>query len=202
MPGKSPGTDSDDALLRPPQFSLRTLLVAVTLIALLCSLVQWVSPAGLLALGLLIAVILCHVAGNAIGTQLRRIGSRRAAQPSLKSALPADPEDGPVPSGPLPLPLANGSPGCLSERRPLGLPQLVAGGAGCLFGAAGGAASALGSSPSSAHLEIVAVGTIAFAVLGGLGAFAVTALIQVVASALWQAAQSPNPPDASRPKAG
>jgi hypothetical protein len=189
--------DDDEQLLRPPQFTLRTLVVAVSLVAVLCSLVQWVSPAGLLALVLLVAVLVCHVAGNAIGTRLRQLGMERARQQlpdvqlSSLSALPS-----PFPSAADAPPA---TPNYLSQRRSLGWPSMVAGGAGLVLGGVGGALGALGSHSGARLPEVIVVGAIAFSVLGGLAAFAVAALVQVGLAAVRQALAS-MPAETSRPR--
>jgi predicted permease len=65
--------------LGPPQFGLRTLLLAVSMAAILLGLSQWVSPLTLAAVVFLLVSILAHVAGNVIGSRLRDGGSTTAA---------------------------------------------------------------------------------------------------------------------------
>ncbi|MCI0357192.1 MAG: hypothetical protein L0211_01745, partial [Planctomycetaceae bacterium] len=65
--------------LRPPQFGLRTLLFVVTVCAVLAALSKWVTPLVFLCLVFLALTIIAHVAGNAIGTRLREIGSHPPA---------------------------------------------------------------------------------------------------------------------------
>jgi hypothetical protein len=57
--------------LGPPQFGLRTLLLAVSTAAILLGLSQWLSPIMLAAVIFLLLSILAHVAGNVIGSRLR-----------------------------------------------------------------------------------------------------------------------------------
>ncbi|MCL6481792.1 MAG: hypothetical protein K6U02_08695 [Firmicutes bacterium] len=178
--------DHDELLLRPPQFTLRTLLIGMSLVALLCSLVQWVTPAGLVALVLLIAVIVCHVAGNALGTRLRQLGMERARRQLAEEPLPS------LPAHPAASPLVSAArpetaPSYLGQRRSLGWPVLLASGAGFVLGGAGGVLGALEKSGGVWMPEVVGVGAIAFAVLGGLAAFAMTALVQVGLGAVRQA---------------
>lgn len=73
--------------LRPPQFRLATLLWLVTGCALLFAAMAAVGPIGAFALLLLVLAIVAHVAGGAIGTRLREVGSASAA-PDLRSARP------------------------------------------------------------------------------------------------------------------
>ena len=71
----SPPSDYRRAL-RPPQFTLRTLIGLITLLAALFSLVNVVHPVVMAGLVLLALLIAAHVAGNVIGTRLREIGDR------------------------------------------------------------------------------------------------------------------------------
>ena len=57
--------------LGPPQFGLRTLLLAVSIAAVLLGLSQWLPPIYLAAIVLLFLSIIAHVAGNVIGSRLR-----------------------------------------------------------------------------------------------------------------------------------
>lgn len=57
--------------LGPPQFGLRTLLLAVSVAAVLLGLSQWLSPIYLAAIVFLLLSVLAHVAGNVIGSRLR-----------------------------------------------------------------------------------------------------------------------------------
>lgn len=63
--------------LRPPQFGLRALLLGTALICLMLALMKWMSGAVILVVVVLLLSVLAHVAGNALGTQLRDTGSRR-----------------------------------------------------------------------------------------------------------------------------
>jgi hypothetical protein len=57
--------------LGPPQFGLRTLLLAVSIAAVLLGLSQWISPIYLAAVVFLLLSVIAHVAGNVIGSRLR-----------------------------------------------------------------------------------------------------------------------------------
>lgn len=57
--------------LRPPQFSLRALLLGVAAVAALLGLMVAIGPAGSALCLLLLALAIAHVAGNALGTLLR-----------------------------------------------------------------------------------------------------------------------------------
>lgn len=178
--------DPSEPLLTPPQFTLRTLLVVVSLIALLCSLVQWVAPAGLIVLLLLVAVVVCHVAGNAIGTRLRQLGMERARR------QPVDERPAAVlarcPAAPAAVAdILSASPNYLGQRRRLGWPLPLASGVGCVLGGAGGVLGALERTNGAWLPEVMVVGAVAFGVLGALALFALTALVQVGLGAVRQA---------------
>lgn len=60
--------------LRPPQFTLATMFWIVSGCGLLFAAMVAVGPLGAFALLLLVLAIVGHIAGNSIGTELRRIG--------------------------------------------------------------------------------------------------------------------------------
>jgi hypothetical protein len=165
---------SQSPLLRPPQFGLRTLLAMVTVCGALLALLQWLPPAAVALLAFLVISIFCHVAGNAIGTRLREIGDRgdRAAK-SRVIAAPKRHEFAPVTQ--------------LSRRQGLGWLILVATSVGITSGAIGGGLWTFLSSRGQAALAEIAIGVIAFAVLGGLATFAIFSFAQVLWGAYWQA---------------
>jgi hypothetical protein len=70
--------DSSRQLPRP-QFTLRTLFLLITLVCLLLAACQVLSPLAIGVLLLVLLSVLAHVAGNAIGTQLRDGDSAPAA---------------------------------------------------------------------------------------------------------------------------
>ena len=63
------------SVLPPPQFGLRALLLAVTVCAVLAALSQWVTPVVIACIIFLVLCVIAHVAGNAIGTRFRELGS-------------------------------------------------------------------------------------------------------------------------------
>lgn len=80
----------------PLQFGLKTLLVAMAVVAALCAVAQVVSGYAFLVLLFFLALIAAHVLGNSLGTRLRAQTDRLAAsglldadRPPLTSALPA-----------------------------------------------------------------------------------------------------------------
>lgn len=166
--------------LRPPQFGLRTLMALVTACAGLLALGQWLDPIAIAALAFLALSIFCHVAGNCIGTRLREIGDNRdllrddsspyRAPPRAQDFAPVTP---------------------LGQRQSLGWSIIVASSVGIASGAIGGGLWTFAVSRGDAGLLNIAVGVVAFGVLGGLAAFATVGFAQVLFGALWQAMSTP-----------
>lgn len=161
--------------LKPPQFGLRTLLWLVAACALLLALRPWLSPLAIVALAFLGASMFCHVAGNALGTRLRQIGD----QPELPPA--------PLAIRRTPLARDFAPVTRLGERRSLGWAIVVATSVGLTSGAVGGGLWTFVVSHGQAGALNIAVGVVAFSVLGGLASFAVVAFLQVLLGAIWQA---------------
>jgi MFS family permease len=172
--------------LRPPQFRLRTLLLFVTACGILLSLRQWVDPIIIAAILFLFLSIVCHVAGNAIGTRLRAIGDRPERDSSDQSS----------PIRRVPRPHEFAPPTHLSHRQGLGLLILVATSIGIAGGAVGGGLFTFASRRGPPDPFNIAVGVIAFAVLGGLAAFAIASFAQVLTTTISQAL---NPTTTSAP---
>jgi hypothetical protein len=174
--------------LRPPQFGLRTLMLAVTACAVLLAAAHWLSLSPLVVAALLFLAIsiFLHVVGNAIGTRLRAIGD----QPETWLADPRDPER----RNPRPEDFAPATR--LGLRQSLGWSIIVATLAGAIAGGLGGGVWTFLSSHGPLNVFSIAVGVVAFSVLGGLAAFAVVALVQVLSAAIWQALSgTPAAPD-------
>lgn len=161
--------------LRPPQFGLRTLLALVAAIGLLLALRHWLSPMAITALAFLAASIFCHVAGNAIGTRLRQIGDL----PDSTHSVP-DPRRQPKPQDFAP-------PTHLSQRSNLGWMIIIASSIGATIGAVGGGLWTFAVGHGRVGALNVVVGVIAFAILGGIAAFATFGFAQVLGGAIWQA---------------
>jgi hypothetical protein len=168
--------------LRPPQFGLRALLLLVAACGVLFALGRWLDPIAVAALAFLAISVFFHVAGNAIGTRLREIGDSPAivADEVLTARRPE----------PRPQDFAPATQ--LGQRRSLGWMIVVASSVGVTTGAIGGGLWTFVASRGEAELLNIAVGVVAFAVLGGIGAFATFAFGQVLLGALWQA-MNPTP---------
>lgn len=165
--------------LRPPQFSLRTLLLLVTAFAILFALVNVLPPMVIAGLVFLLLSIFAHVAGNAIGTRLREIGSRPGERRlgGTEEALAVG---------------ENRTPRCaprteLSRRKSLGWPILVVTSTGALAGAIGGAIWTAWLTGNHITALAVSIGGIACGVLGGFAAFLAFSFAQVGLGALRQA---------------
>ena len=170
--------------LRPPQFTLRTLILLITLLAILFSLVNLVHPVVMAGLVLLALLIVAHVAGNVIGTRLREMGDRPVTKDGRE--VPPRPFDRNVDQS------SFAPPSDLARRASLGLPILIVTAAGVLTGGFAGGLWGYLSAGSDGWLNIV-VGIVAFGFLGGFGSFAAFSFTQVILSAWWQASRPQTP---------
>ncbi len=168
--------------LRPPQFRLRTLLGLVTACGGLLALRQWFDPIVIFAIGFFALSIFCHVVGNAIGTRLRQIGD--TSDPSE-----ADDPYRSARSAPRPQDFAPATR--LSQRHSLGWAIIIATSVGATSSAVGGGLWTFVAARGQASPFDITIGVIAFAVLGGLAAFAVFGFTQVLFGAIWQALHAP-----------
>ncbi len=168
--------------LRPPQFGLRTLLILVTICGVLLALREWFDPIVLFALVFFALSVFCHVAGNAIGTRLRQIGDSsdpgESDEPYRSVRSPPRPQD-----------FAPATR--LSQRHSLGWTIIIASSVGATSGAVGGGLWTFIVARGHARPFDIAIGVIAFTVLGGLASFAVFGFAQVLFGAIWQALNSP-----------
>jgi len=165
--------------LRPPQFGLRTLLLVVAICAVVLAILRlgWLSPIAIGVIGFLAVSVFLHVAGNAIGTRLREIGDRNG---SLQE------ETGPtLIRRPQPRDFAPATQ--LGQRRGLGWTIIVAVSVGITTGAIGGGLWTFLAARGHAGVVEVAIGVLAFAVLGGIASFATVGFAQVLLGALLQA---------------
>ncbi len=163
--------------LQPPQFGLRTLLALVAAIGILLALRQWISPLAIAAIAFLAVSIFCHVAGNAIGTRLRQIGDLPDSDPNE--------ERRPVIRPPKAQDFAPATQ--LSRRGSLGWMIIVASSVGATTGAIGGGLFTFATGHGQIDPLTIAIGVIAFGVLGGIAAFATCGFAQVLGGAIWQA---------------
>ena len=180
-------SDKMPPALRPPQFSLRTLLLLVTGFAILSALVNVLPPLMLAGLVVLLLSIFAHVAGNAIGTRLREIGGRPT---ELRVGGPEEARPLAVSSVPRCAPQTE-----LSRRQSLGWPVLVVTAAGALAAAVGGGIWTAWLTGAAISALAILTGSIACGALGGFAAFLGFSFVQVGFGALRQA-MSPQPASA------
>ncbi|REK08617.1 MAG: hypothetical protein DWQ37_19965 [Planctomycetota bacterium] len=165
-------TKDRDATLKPPQFRLRTLLLATSVAAGMLALFAAVGAiwtAAILFFGVLISA---HVIGNSLGTRLRDGAVTR-------------PPARPVKASPTPRREYH-APSRLTQRARLHWITLVISLGGALAGAHFGG-SALAASYPEASTSAIVVGYASSGVLGGFAGFAVSSFVAVVRQALWEA---------------
>src|SRR2546423_5832014 len=162
--------------LRPPQFGLRTLFALVAACGGLLALRQWLDPIAIAAIAFLALSMFCHVAGNCLGTRLREIGDNRDLPPDDPSSTRTSPRPQDF------APVTH-----LGRRHSLGWTIVVASSVGLASGAIGGGLWTFAASRGPPGILNIAVGVIAFGILGGLAAFATVGLAQVLLGAIWQA---------------
>jgi hypothetical protein len=183
-PHEPPAADDPDATLKPPQFTLRTLLLVVTALAGLLAVMTAVGSLWSMAILLVVVLVSAHVIGNALGTKLRDRATRRAAPPA-----------GSAPARTPPV-----SPKRLTEPARLHWVTLVT----TVCGAAAGGyfgGSALAASYPGATTAAVVLGVVSSAVLGGFAGFATSSFLSVMRQALSEAhAASDTHPRAARRK--
>lgn len=184
---RTPSDPSDEADvrsgLRPPQFRLRTLLAGVALLCALLAVAKLLSPAAVLVLIVIVLSIVAHVAGNALGTQLRDRGNRR-----LNSASSPSPHQPPTLTQEHFAP-----PSKLSSRYSLGLivvPFIVVGSIGA---AVGGGFWLANTVREKATLANMSLGVGAFAVIGGILGFLSGTFLKVMITANVEAWNNPDP---------
>ena len=171
--------------LRPPQFTLRTLIWIITLLAAMFSLVNVVHPVVMAGLLLLMLLIAAHVVGNVLGTRLRDIGDR----PVTKEGREIPPRR----FNPQVDPSSFAPPTDLASKVALGLPILIVSSAGVLVGGISGGLWGF-LSAGSGKWQNMAVGAVAFGFLGGFCSFGIFSFTQVILGAWKQASQSPQHP--------
>jgi hypothetical protein len=171
-------TQREQPKLRPPQFGLRTLMLVMTLLAVMLAMLrlEWLSPVGVALLTFLAVSIFAHMAGNCLGTRLRELSPLPAeadAERQTAFIIPSKNHFAPATK--------------LSRRDRLGWLVLVATSIGATSGAVGGGLWTFLAARGHVGILPIAVGVLAFAVLGGLAAFAIFGFGQVLCGAIWQA---------------
>jgi hypothetical protein len=159
--------------LPPPRYSLRTLLLGVTLCCVFFGSFWWLSPSLIAAGSAVGLMIAAHVLGNSMGTQLRdRAGPRRRSPDARESA---DVSAGHAPQT------------HLGQRSELGWGMILLTAAGALVGIIGGCWWMESTYHIGFDLSGLAVAATAFGVLAGFASFALATFSQVLLAAFWQA---------------
>lgn len=160
--------------LRPPQFRLSTLLVAVAILCLGLSLTKLISPLLTAAICLLLLAVFAHIAGNAIGMQLRSHGDIDLGAEDFHEAPTTRTE------------IKNAPPTSLRNHTRLGLTTVIP---TVVFAIAGAATATWGLIQYSDQPTVlnIGLGAISAAVLGGLLGFWLSSLANIVLEAVIQA---------------
>jgi fatty acid desaturase len=165
---KAPTPHDGQRGLKPPQFRLRTMLLAVALLSVLLALMTSVGPLAAFGLLLLTLSIIAHVAGNAIGTRLRENGSRPLeAEPVPSESRRAKTK--------VPLPRGDFAPATrLSAQHPLGWIVLAAFATGVIVGGSAGGGFLAWLCWERITPVSVACGAAASGALGGFAGFLIS----------------------------
>lgn len=174
MVDHAPPPEDSDGTLKPPQFTLRTLLIAMTALACLLAVMTAIGSWWSMAVLLVLALVSAHVAGNALGTKLRNHSARRRVVPSSEPARRAVPRRDIA------------SPQRLTQRTRLHWMTLVMSGGGALAGGYFGG-SALAANYPEATTAAVMLGVVSSGVLGALAGFTASSFLEVVRQALSEA---------------
>ena len=158
--------------LRPPTFSLKTLLV---LMAFVAASIAAISAMNRILASLIVltgAMIFLHVAGNALGTRLRdgTGDSDHSSTDETESTFREQIE-----------------PTKLSEKKSLGIPLIIATALGAILAGGGGYYALLGYYGVSLEPGALSLGVIASASLGAFWGFWLWSLFHVALGAWWQA---------------
>ena len=172
-------SEPSEARLKPPRFSLWTLMIVVTGVAVVCAVFAGVSGHSAIWITIFLLAIGAHVAGNALGTRLRQLGSQRAQEgilPPVHATTPLK-EDQFAPASQL------------SQRTSLGWSIVVV----SVFGAiAGGVGGGLGFHYIYGHeltLVNLVLGVFGAGAMGGFLTFWCSSLVRVLWAAWRQAAE-------------
>ena len=165
--------------LAPPRYGLKTFLGLVTLICACLAAFVHAGPLVGCAVLLALLMIIAHVAGNAIGTELRQRSDENSSLPT-ETGLDNDPRRRPHSSEFAP-------PTRLSHKAPLGWFMRIMTSLGVIAGAITGGIFLVKTSKIPLPYSTVAFGCLAAGVLGGMFAFWLFSLAQVFLSAWWQA---------------
>lgn len=160
--------DDHRQALRPPRFGMKGLLIGMTVLCVILAGCAAVGTSGSLGLLLIVAAIFAHLAGAHTGKLLRDHGSRPLVAPaeiSRPSRTAGQPQFAPTTN--------------LHERRSLGIPLLIAVAGGGLFSAVGGCIWIMSAFGDKSSVDTLAVGGVAFGLLGAFATFLLFGFAQV-----------------------
>ncbi len=159
------------------QFNLRTMFVGMAILAAVFAAASYGGWAGLLAAGVLAALISAHVIGNTLGRRLRdEVSPHLNPRPAATS--------GPSVTTCVPVRICERR---LHQRTPVGRMILVTSAGAALVGALmGGAALAFWTGASFSGWL---VGTLSSGVLGGFVGFLLACFLEMTIRAWWQASE-------------
>jgi len=170
-----PPADDSGSALKPPQFTLRMLLVAITLAGALFAVLAAIGAVWSVAILFLLTLIAAHVLGNSVGTRLR-------------DNSPRTPWVGPAETSHRPVADFATTPRRLAQRNRLHWITAVIATSGALAGGYFGG-SALAASYPTASSAAHTLGYVSSGVLGGFLGFVVSSFVSVARQA-WHDAQS------------
>jgi len=172
--------------LKPPQFGVTTLLWVTAGFAAVFAVGAAVGPYAAFALSLLLLILLAHIAGNVIGTQLRNNGNTPVAHHHEVIDEHHRPVRHQRAEAHHYAPASR-----LSESHRLGWVMLI----GTVFFALGGGYfglwMAIDQTLTLAAIPSVAASVVAFAALGAFLGFMLSSFLRVALSAWWHAHQDP-----------
>jgi len=191
MPDSPIDFDEREAALGPPRFTLRTLLLAMTLLGCLFGLMTALGGQWSLVILLFSGLVLAHVLGNSLGTKLRDRAARRVDASAHDPRRPAAPQPPLLP------------PGRLTQRVRFSRVTPATALAGGVAGAFLGGMVSAGTYPE-AGAGAVALGVVSAAVLGAFAGFLTSSFLSVLRQA-WREAlahgdAAPTPPGQRRRK--
>ena len=162
--------------LRPPQFSISSLIALVTIVALVLALADVLGAYGTFWLVIFLVAVAAHVAGNALGRQLKEHGNR--------------PLDGRAPTATPTRRTVRYAPRTrLSDYGALGFGTVALTTIGVVASAVGGGYWLVHSMGDHFTISTLLVALIAFAVLGGIWSFLMVGFISVAVTAWRQSSR-------------
>ncbi len=180
---RRPQPDDQPVGIGPPRFTLRTLLLIVTLAGCLFGVMSALGTMWSMGMLMILCLIFAHVAGNSLGTTLRDQATRHAAD-ERRERLLANPIALARPEAPV--------PGQLTKSSRLNRVTLLMTAGGAIVGGAFGGTLSARLYPEAGIAALV-LGVVSAAVLGGFVGFTVSAFISVARAALGEALRNCDP---------